>query len=240
MPSPRLRLPYTVPPATDRRGARAVKAALDRILAVLLLVLLSPLLLLLAIWIVLDDGWPVLFRQLRVGRGGSIFRMLKYRSMVRDAVEIGERMDLPDGKYGIAKNDPRITRSGRFLRRTSLDELPQLVNVALGQMSLVGPRPDLVEQAVLYEEPEKRRLAVRPGITGLAQVRGRDEIGWPERFGYDLEYIDRWTLGLDLKVLAMTVSQLWRDEPAPVVDAMNIERQNKLTEEHGEQGTDGA
>ena len=126
--------------------------------------------------------------------------------------------------YGILPDDPRITRSGRWLRRTSLDELPQLANVLVGQMSLVGPRPDLVEQAAHYTEHERRRLEVRPGITGWSQVNGRDEISWPERIEQDIWYVDHWSLGLDARILAMTVGQLRRPEPAPVEDTTNIER----------------
>jgi hypothetical protein len=143
--------------------------------------------------------------------------------MIQDAIEEGRRMGLAD-PYGIVPDDPRITRSGRWLRRTSLDELPQLANVLFGQMSLVGPRPDLVEQAANYTEHERRRLEVRPGITGWSQVNGRDEIGWPERIEQDIWYVDNWSLRLDLRILAMTFGQLGRPEPTPVEDTTNIER----------------
>jgi lipopolysaccharide/colanic/teichoic acid biosynthesis glycosyltransferase len=121
-------------------------------------------------------------------------------------------------------DDPRITRSGRFLRRTSLDELPQLWNVLVGQMSLVGPRPDLVEQAANYSDHDRGRLAVEPGITGWSQVNGREEITWPERIEQDLWYIEHWSLRLDARILVRTFTQLGRDEERPVEDEMNIER----------------
>jgi lipopolysaccharide/colanic/teichoic acid biosynthesis glycosyltransferase len=203
---------------------RAIKGVGDRVLAALLLVVLSPLLALIALWILADDGPPVLLRQDRAGRDGTPFRMLKFRTMVRDAPEVGQRLGLTEDVFGVVPNDPRITRSGRFLRRTSLDELPQLVNVLLGQMSLVGPRPDLVEQAANYTERDRRRLVVLPGITGWSQITGRDEIEWPERIEQDLWYIDHWSLGLDARILLGTFAQLFRPEPEPVEDTMNIER----------------
>jgi lipopolysaccharide/colanic/teichoic acid biosynthesis glycosyltransferase len=203
---------------------RAFKYAADRVLAALLLLALSPVLLGIAVWIILDSGRPALIRQRRAGKNGKPFGMFKYRTMVQDAVEIGRRLKLSEDPYGVVKDDPRITRSGRFLRRTGLDELPQLLNVLSGEMSLVGPRPDLVEQAALYSDSDRRRLAVLPGITGWAQVRGREEISWPERIELDIWYIDHWSPALDLKIVLMTVGQFGRDEPEPVEDTMNIER----------------
>jgi lipopolysaccharide/colanic/teichoic acid biosynthesis glycosyltransferase len=143
--------------------------------------------------------------------------------MVDDAIEAGKRLGLED-QWGVVPDDPRITRSGRFLRRTSLDELPQLVNVLKGEMSLVGPRPDLVDQVANYSERDRRRLAVLPGITGWSQIHGREEIGWPKRFEQDAWYIEHWSLGLDAKILLATFTTLFRPEEQPVEDAMNIER----------------
>jgi lipopolysaccharide/colanic/teichoic acid biosynthesis glycosyltransferase len=143
--------------------------------------------------------------------------------MVVDAVEAGKRLGLED-PWGLLPDDPRITRSGRFLRRTSLDELPQLINVLKGEMSLVGPRPDLVEQVANYSDRDRRRLAVRPGITGWSQVQGREEIGWPERFEQDAWYIEHWSLRLDARIVLATFTQLFRSGEAPVEDTMNIER----------------
>jgi lipopolysaccharide/colanic/teichoic acid biosynthesis glycosyltransferase len=168
--------------------------------------------------------------QERLGRGGGPFRLFKFRSMVVDAETrlrrtpgaweryVESDFKLPPGE------DTRITPLGRVLRRTSLDELPQLWDVLLGRMSLVGPRPDLVEQVENYEPADRRRLAVRPGITGWAQVKGRDEIPWEERFRLDAWYVDNWSLGLDAKIVWLTFSQLGRPEPEPVEDTLNIER----------------
>src|SRR4029453_18328156 len=146
----------------------------------------------------------------RVGKQGRRFTMLKFRTMVPNA--LARAHDLTDDPYGVVADDPRITRPGRFLRRTSLDELPQLWNVLVGQMSLVGPRPDLVEQAANYSDHDRRRLAVEPGITGWSQVNGREEISWPERIEQDLWYIERWSLLLDAKILVRTFKQIGRDE----------------------------
>jgi lipopolysaccharide/colanic/teichoic acid biosynthesis glycosyltransferase len=209
--------------------ARAIKRIADPILAFFLLLLFSPVLLAITVWILLDTGRPVLYSQVRAGKGGKPFRMLKFRTMVRNAVELGREQRLSEDPYGIVPKDPRITRSGRFLRRTSLDELPQLVHVLIGQMSLVGPRPDLVEQVANYDEQDRRRLRVRPGITGWSQVQGRDEIPWPERFQQDAWYVEHWSLGLDLRILFQTLTQPFREEPAPVEDTMNIERAKRAS-----------
>jgi lipopolysaccharide/colanic/teichoic acid biosynthesis glycosyltransferase len=202
---------------------RAVKAVLDRLGAALALLVLSPVFVAIVVWIWLDDGRPALIAQERAGKDGKPFRMLKFRTMVVDAIEAGKRLGLED-PWGLLPDDPRITRSGRFLRRTSLDELPQLINVLKGEMSLVGPRPDLVEQVANYSERDRRRLAVRPGITGWSQVQGREEIGWPERFEQDAWYIEHWSLRLDAKIVLATFAQLFRSGEAPVEDKMNIER----------------
>jgi lipopolysaccharide/colanic/teichoic acid biosynthesis glycosyltransferase len=202
---------------------RVLKAIADRLIAVVAVLLLSPLLAAITIWIWLDDGRPAFIAQERAGKGGRPFRMLKFRTMVNDAIEAGKRLGLED-PWGVVPDDPRITRSGRFLRRTSLDELPQLVNVVKGEMSLVGPRPDLVDQVANYSERDRRRLAVLPGITGWSQIHGREEIGWPERFEQDAWYIEHWSLGLDVKILLATFTTLFRPEEQPVEDAMNIER----------------
>jgi lipopolysaccharide/colanic/teichoic acid biosynthesis glycosyltransferase len=206
-----------------RSFVRAVKSALDRAGAAVALLLLSPVFAAIVVWIWLDDSRPALIAQERAGRDGEPFRMLKFRTMVVDAVEAGKRLGLED-PWGLLPDDPRITRSGRFLRRTSLDELPQLINVLKGEMSLVGPRPDLVDQVANYSERDRRRLAVRPGITGWSQVQGREEIGWPERFEQDAWYIEHWSLRLDAKIVLATFAQLFRSGEAPVEDTMNIER----------------
>jgi lipopolysaccharide/colanic/teichoic acid biosynthesis glycosyltransferase len=196
---------------------------LDRLLAAVALVLLSPVLLGMVVWIWVDDGRPALLSQERAGRDGRPFRMLKFRTMVVDAIEAGKRLGLED-PWGLVADDPRITRSGRFLRRTSLDELPQLINVLKGEMSLVGPRPDLVDQVANYSERDRRRLAVLPGITGWSQIHGREEIGWPERFEQDAWYIEHWSLSLDAKIVLGTFTSFFRPQEQPVEDTMNIER----------------
>ena len=202
--------------------SRLLKRVADRVAAAVLLVLLSPLLAAIAVWILLDGGRPVLLAQERVGKDGKRFTMLKFRTMVPNALELAQ--GLTDDPYGVVPDDPRITKPGGLLRRTSLDELPQLWNVLLGQMSLVGPRPDLVEQAANYTDRDRGRLAVEPGITGWSQVNGREEITWPERIEQDLWYIEHWSLGLDAKILLRTFTQLGREEERPVEDEMNIER----------------
>jgi len=202
--------------------SRALKRIADRVAAAILLVLFSPVLAAIALWILLDGGRPILLAQGRAGKGGKPFRMLKFRTMVPNAIELAR--ELTDDPFGVVPNDPRVTTPGRFLRRTSLDELPQLWNVLRGEMSLVGPRPDLVEQAANYTAHDRRRLTVEPGITGWSQVNGREEIPWPERIEQDLWYIEHWSLALDAKILLRTVIQLGRAEEQPVEDTMNIER----------------
>jgi lipopolysaccharide/colanic/teichoic acid biosynthesis glycosyltransferase len=201
-----------------------VKHALDRILALVGLVFLLPLFAAIALRVRSDAGRPVVIRQRRAGKDGRPFAMLKFRTMVPDAVELGRRLGLGQDPYGLVPDDPRVTRSGRFLRRTGLDELPQLLNVLRGEMSLVGPRPDLVEQVANYTDADRRRLAVRPGITGWSQVQGRGEIPWPVRFEHDAWYVEHWSLWLDAKILLKTFARLGRPEPRPLPDTMNIER----------------
>ena len=213
--------------------ARAKQVA-DPVLAAAALVLASPVLAAVALWIAAESGRPVLFVAPRAGRNGVPFPMFKFRTMVPDAVEAGRRLGLTEDPFGLVERDPRITRSGRFLRRTGLDEIPQLLNVVRGEMSLVGPRPDLVEQAANYADEDRRRLSVKPGITGWSQIHGREDMTWPERFRYDAWYLDHWSLWLDLKILVLTVGQLFRTEPIPVVDTMNIEHALRATGHLGE------
>jgi lipopolysaccharide/colanic/teichoic acid biosynthesis glycosyltransferase len=212
------------------RIQRLAKQVLDRILAFVLLVLLTPLLAVVVAWILVDCGRPVFFVYPRAGRFGRPFPMLKFRTMIPDAIEVGRTQKLSEDPFGLVPGDPRITRSGRFLRRTSLDELPQLLNVVRGEMSLVGPRPDLVEQASHYSEHDRQRLDVLPGITGWSQIHGRDEIEWPERIEQDLWYMAHWSLWLDLRILVATARQLFREEPTPIEDAVNIERARQARE----------
>jgi lipopolysaccharide/colanic/teichoic acid biosynthesis glycosyltransferase len=178
-----------------------VKRLLDVLLSLLALLLLSPLLLGTALAVALESGFPVLFRQTRVGQGGREFGMYKFRSMVKNAAAIGP--------YHTAEGDPRITRVGRFIRRTSLDELPQLLNVLKGDMSLVGPRPDVPAQRALYAERDwAERCSVRPGITGLAQALVRSSATHEQRLALDLRYAREHSLWLDLKIMGWTLGRL--------------------------------
>ena len=167
----------------------------------LLLVLMAPVMAAVALAVRLSSPGPVLFRQFRLGRHGRPFQLLKFRSMFVNAPDLRN----PDGSAFTGDHDPRVTPLGRFLRRTSLDELPQLINVLRGEMSLVGPRPDQVDQIRFYSEAEKRKLLVRPGITGLAQINGRNGIAWERRKALDLEYVERQSLRLDLAILLQTL-----------------------------------
>jgi len=201
---------------------------LNRLAAVVALLLLSPVILVVAAWIRIADGKGILFVQERAGRDGVPFRMWKFRTMVHDAVGLSAQLGISD-PFGLIEDDPRITRCGRFLRRTSLDELPQLVNVARGQMSLVGPRPDVLPQVANYTAEDAVRLAVKPGITGWAQVNGRDAIDWPQRFVLDRWYVEHWSPMLDLKILWRTFATLHRDEVPVRVDELNIQRSRDVS-----------
>jgi len=203
---------------------RLVKRVADPVLALVALAVLSPVFLAISLWIVIESGRPIFFVYPRAGKAGRTFRMVKFRTMVQDAIELGRSTGISRDPFGVVKDDPRITSAGRWLRRTSLDELPQLVNVLLGHMSLVGPRADLVEQAAHYTHEEARRLTVLPGISGWAQVHGRDSVTWQERFRMDLWYIDNWSLWLDVKIVFKTFGELFRGEPEPIEDELNIER----------------
>jgi lipopolysaccharide/colanic/teichoic acid biosynthesis glycosyltransferase len=218
------------------RGAQLwVKWMFDRVVAAVALVFLAPVFLAIWAWVRRDAGKPVFFTQQRSGKDGVPFRLLKVRTMVPDAVTVGQELGITEDPFGVVAGDPRITRSGRVLRRTGLDELPQLVNIVRGEMSLVGPRPDLVEQVANYSAADRRRLAVRPGLTGWSQTHGREEIGWPERIEQDVWYIDHWSLWLDLKIVLLTFAQVFRSEPEPVQDAMNIERSRGSRDRTGPQ-----
>lgn len=172
-----------------------IKRGFDVLVAAAGLLLCSPILTAFAIAIKLEDGGPILYVHPRVGRGGKLFPFFKFRTMSVGADKAGYEIDV---------GDQRITRIGNFLRRWSLDELPQLLNVLRGEMSLIGPRPTLAYQVEQYDARQKRRLDVRPGLTGLAQVRGRNSLTWPQRIDIDLEYIETYSLLLDLKILSRT------------------------------------
>ncbi|WP_105969415.1 sugar transferase [Streptomyces geranii] len=195
-------------------AARLPKELLDRSLAALLLAFLALPMMAIALIVRLDSSGPTLFRQQRVGRYGDHFTMLKFRTMRPDSenlrAELEHLNENSDGLLFKVKEDPRITRFGSFLRRSSLDELPQLLNVVKGHMSLVGPRPPLPEEVEEYTPEVKRRLLVKPGLTGLWQVSGRSDLPWDEAVRLDLGYVDNWSLGLDLTILARTGSAVVR------------------------------
>ena len=174
---------------------------LDLALAGVLLVVTAPLLALAALAIKLESRGPVFYTQRRVGRGGRPFELLKLRTMVPGAESMGA------GIY-VLEGDPRITRVGRLLRRFSLDELPNLVNVVRGDLAIVGPRPTVQEQVDRYTERQRRRLEVKPGITGWAQINGRTSLPWPERIELDVWYVEHRSLRLDLDILARTARML--------------------------------
>ncbi|MCE5176330.1 MAG: sugar transferase [Caldisericales bacterium] len=172
----------------------------DLVLGVLGTIILSPLLLFISLAIVIDDGFPVFFIQKRMGQGEKPFNCVKFRTMVKNAANIGT------GIY-TAKDDPRITKVGRHLR-SFLDELPQIFNVIQGSMSIVGPRPSMIYQAKRYNEEQRKRLMVKPGITGWAQVNGRNNISWPKKIELDCWYADHVTFATDMKIIFMTFSTI--------------------------------
>jgi exopolysaccharide biosynthesis polyprenyl glycosylphosphotransferase len=202
----------------DLTGARqAVKSLFDRLVAATALFLLSPLFIAIALAVKLGDGGPVFFRQVRVGRNSRPFNVYKFRTMVVGADKMKTELEQLNEGNGVLfkiKHDPRITKAGSLLRRYSLDELPQLINVVLGQMSLVGPRPALPEETAEYGDTVRRRLAVRPGITGLWQVSGRSDLPWDEAVRLDLRYVENWSFALDLQILWKTWSAVIKGEGA--------------------------
>jgi exopolysaccharide biosynthesis polyprenyl glycosylphosphotransferase len=198
-------------------GRLVIKATFDKVFALAGIVIGAPLFAVLALAIKLDDGGPVLFKQTRVGKDGRTFSVHKFRTMVPDAEE--RKADLASRnqqQWPLFKirRDPRLTRLGVWLRRWSLDELPQLLNVLAGEMSLVGPRPALPEEAAMYGDHVRRRLAVKPGMTGLWQVNGRSDLSWDESVRLDLRYVENWSLMLDLQILWKTCAAVARGSGA--------------------------
>jgi exopolysaccharide biosynthesis polyprenyl glycosylphosphotransferase len=196
---------------------RLAKDAMDRALSALAVLLLAPVFLALAIAIKVDDPGPVFFRQTRVGREGRRFAMVKFRTMVVNAEQLLPALhdrNEADGLLFKVRDDPRVTRLGRLLRRYSLDELPQLFNVVRGEMSLVGPRPPLPNEVDNYESHVNRRLLVKPGITGLWQVSGRSDLSWDEAIRLDLYYVDHWSPTMDAMIIVKTFSAVMRGSGA--------------------------
>jgi lipopolysaccharide/colanic/teichoic acid biosynthesis glycosyltransferase len=196
MKPPRQTNPSVRPSGLTGKSAR-YKAYFDRVASSALLAVLSPLMAATALIVRLDSRGPILYRQQRAGQHGRLFQVFKFRTMVNGAEYIGL------GKE-VAKDDERITRIGKWLRVTSFDEVPQLVNVLLGQMSLVGPRPTTVDQVERYSTRQRRRLEAKPGLTGWAQVNGRNALTWQERIERDIWYVDHWSFPLDLRILLRT------------------------------------
>jgi exopolysaccharide biosynthesis polyprenyl glycosylphosphotransferase len=197
-----------IDPPRHVRARRRAKRVFDVVFTCALLVAVAPVLLFIALSVKLHDQGPVLFRQTRTGRDGLEFPCLKFRTMVVDAEDRLAGLHAEQGLNGLLfkmENDPRITRPGRWLRRFSLDELPQLFNVLRGDMSLVGPRPPLPSEVAAYDGLTRRRLHVRPGMTGLWQVSGRSDLSWTEAIRLDLYYVDNWSMVQDVSILAKTL-----------------------------------
>lgn len=199
------------------RSTQAMKRTMDVVVSGALLALISPLLALVAVAILVDSGRPVFFRQRRAGKDGEPFTMLKFRTMVNDAEErLGELVDLAKLEQPAFKihDDPRVTRIGRVLRRSSVDELPQLINVLRGDMSLVGPRPEEESVVALYDERQRGRLAIKPGLTGPMQVYGRSDLTFEERLAMERDYLDNLSLLTDLAILLRTPRAIVRGDGA--------------------------
>lgn len=182
--------------------AKYVKRILDFTLSLLALIILSPIMLILYILVRIKLGNPVIFKQMRPGKDEKIFKLYKFRTMTDEKDEQGNL--LPD--------EQRLTKFGKFLRSTSLDELPELINIIKGDMAIVGPRPLLVQYLEFYNEEQKHRHDVRPGLTGLAQVSGRNSITWEEKFKQDIEYINNLTFKNDVKIIFMTIGKVFKRE----------------------------
>jgi exopolysaccharide biosynthesis polyprenyl glycosylphosphotransferase len=199
---------YSLVSGPDRLFALGLKRLFDIVVAALAILILFPVMLIVGMTVWIVDGAPLIFRQCRVGRNGRLFTMLKFRTMTRDAeaqrITLAELNEVKGHAFKV-RDDPRITRLGKLLRRASLDELPQLLNVLIGDMSLVGPRPPLESEVAHYDVWHRRRLSMKPGVTGLWQIRGRREPEFDKWVEADLEYIDRWSLWLDIKILAATI-----------------------------------
>ena len=201
------------PDAELNRSSLIAKRVVDVIITVLLLPFALPIMLLTALAIRLDSPGPILFYQKRVGFNGRQFYMVKFRSMHIDAEALESQIvhrtaDDPEGKLDRKDDDPRVTRVGRFIRRYSIDELPQFWNILRGEMSLVGPRPALPQEVILYKPWQRQRLMARPGLTGLWQVSGRSDIPFEEKCLLDIYYIENWSLGIDLQILLQTAPQV--------------------------------
>jgi sugar transferase EpsL len=187
---------------------------MDLSISILLLILLAPLFFIISLAILFTTGFPIIFKQLRPGLHEKPFYIYKFRTMV----------DIKDAKGNLLSEEQRLTKLGKFLRQYSLDELPQLINVLRGDLSLVGPRPLLMEYLSLYTEEQKRRHEVKPGITGWAQINGRNAITWEEKFKFDLWYVDHHSIWIDIKILFITVKKVVLREGISAPGHISMER----------------
>ncbi len=195
-------------------SCEVIKELFDRTISLLVLIILSPIFLIIVVLIKLDTSGPAFFIQMRVGRNGIPFKSIKFRTMIQRATETGLGIN-------IQQDDERITRVGKFLRTWSLDELPQIINVLKGDMSIVGPRPTLQYQVELYNDFQRKRLLVKPGITGWAQVNGRNAISWEQRIQLDVWYVENWSLWLDFKIMLKTIKVVIKKEGLYGKDGIN-------------------
>lgn len=182
----------------NKRFQFCIKQSVDFLVSLILLLALFPIFVIIAFLIKIDSSGPVFYKQYRIGRNGKKFKIWKFRSMIINAENIGAKM-------GFIKDDPRITCVGKLLRLTSFDELPQIINILKGEMSFIGPRPTIENQVVKYNTIQRRRLLMKPGISGWAQVNGRNELKWSKRIKLDIHYIDNWNLWFDIKILFRTL-----------------------------------
>ncbi|KKY01798.1 hypothetical protein VN21_07060 [Paraclostridium benzoelyticum] len=185
-----------------------IKNVLDKVFGLILLILLAPILLIIAFAIKLDSRGPIIFKQKRLGKNGNIFEIYKFRTMYVNAPDIRNE----DGSTFNSDNDPRVTRVGNVLRKTSLDELTQIFNILKGEMSFIGPRPDLPDHYELYTDFDKRKLLVKPGVTGYAQCNGRNNIEWKNRIEMDIFYIENYSILLDVQILIKTALSVLKSE----------------------------
>lgn len=185
-----------------------IKNILDKVLGVILLIILSPILAIISLGIKIDSEGPIIFKQKRLGKNGEIFEIYKFRTMHVDAPDLRNE----DGSTFNSEDDPRVTKLGKILRKTSLDELTQIFNILKGEMSFIGPRPDLPDHYELYTDYDKMKLLVKPGITGYAQCNGRNSNSWERRMEMDIFYIENYSLLMDIKILFKTVSIVLKQE----------------------------
>lgn len=196
--------------------ANLVKPTLDKVSALIFLLVTSPLFLLAVILLLISNRGKVWFTQPRPGRNGKVFTVIKFRTM----------NDTRNEKAELLPDEQRLTWVGKIIRKTSLDELPQLMNVLKGDMSIVGPRPLLMEYLPLYNNDQKRRHEVKPGITGWAQVNGRNAISWQQKFAYDVWYVDHQSFGLDIKILFLTIAKVFKAEGISSATSATMEKFN--------------